>query len=362
MGDEITPALIAEIYEAATVEDGLVRLVDIVRRVVDVDNAGIWLRSGTEIRELTVSDSIAASVGPYLAYYCQIDPWSAVAKMRDRVTLGSEIYSEDKLLKGEFYTDFARHFEMTRPMGVSFDIATNTTVMISTNRGSPGRLLDDLDKARFSDLVAHLKGALTLRHRLGIERSAQGALATAFERLAFAAIVCTPEGEVLFANDAARTLEAERAIRLNGSQGGLSAMTAEKTNGLRRLIAAAATRGEAGSLALGTDGLVLALVTPLPGARPELNQGRALVTLRRADAVAGPSLELLRQLFDLTPAQAHLCVQLARGLTFEAAAAERGVALSTARTHFSTILRKTGTDNLRDLLRLLGSMPQINHM
>ncbi|AWN36139.1 hypothetical protein [Methylobacterium radiodurans] len=68
---------------------------------------------------------------------------------------------------------------------------------------------------------------------------------------------------------------------------------------------------------------------------------------------------MLPQLFGLSPAQAALCVQLARGLTFEAAADERGVALSTARTHFLGILQKTGAANLRDLLRLLGTLPQV---
>lgn len=360
LDDVLSPAQIAEIYEAAIEDDGLARLVGIVSRIADVDSAGIWLRQGMEVIDLTVSESIAASMGPYLAYYARLDPWAAALMGSSRVTLGNEIVDEGELVQGEFYTDFARHFGMLRPMGATLDIGPGIVASVSTNRASRAHLLDASDKARFSVLAVHLRGALRLRHRLGGERVLRRDLAAAFDAMLFGAVICGPDGAVQFANDAARALEGARLLQLRGSGGALAAASSEQTARLRAAVAAAAGTGHPGGLPLtGADGLsVHALVTPLPGTVPDARRGRALVTLRRADAVAGPAAAVLRQLFALSPAQATLCVQLARGLTFEAAAEERGVALSTARTHFLGILQKTGTANLRDLLRLLGALPQ----
>lgn len=360
LDDVLSPAQISEIYEAAIEDDGLARLVEIVGRIADVDSAGIWLRQGSEIIDLTVSEAIAASMVPYLAYYARIDPWAAAMMASSRVTLGNEIVDEAQLVQGEFYTDFARHFGMLRPMGATLGIAPGVVASVSTNRASRAHLLDGTDKARFAVLAVHLQGALRLRHRLGGERVLRRDLAAAFDGLQFGAIICGPDGTVLFANDAARALEAARLLQLRGPGGVLTAATSEQTARLRGAIAAAAGSGQPGGIQLaGAEGSdVHALVTPLPGAAPDSRRGRALVTLRRADAVAGPAEGRLRQLFGLSPAQAALCVQLARGLTFEAAADERGVALSTARTHFLGVLQKTGAANLRDLLRLLGTLPQ----
>jgi DNA-binding CsgD family transcriptional regulator len=43
----------------------------------------------------------------------------------------------------------------------------------------------------------------------------------------------------------------------------------------------------------------------------------------------------------------------------EEIAAERGVAISTLRTHFAEIFARTGAENQRDLIRLLGMLPPV---
>jgi DNA-binding CsgD family transcriptional regulator len=123
----------------------------------------------------------------------------------------------------------------------------------------------------------------------------------------------------------------------------------------------AAALGQARAMRLTGPGgdSVPVLVTPCPQAfGPVEEPGRVLLSM--AGPMAGePSAGLLQELYRLSPAQAELCRALATGRTFEAAAQERGVAVSTMRSHFAEILRKTGAGNLRDLLRLLAALPQV---
>ncbi len=65
----------------------------------------------------------------------------------------------------------------------------------------------------------------------------------------------------------------------------------------------------------------------------------------------------LERQFGLTPAEAALSLEIARGLGRSAAAKECGISVSTARTHLSRIFRKTGTHRQAELVRVILSHP-----
>jgi DNA-binding CsgD family transcriptional regulator len=66
-----------------------------------------------------------------------------------------------------------------------------------------------------------------------------------------------------------------------------------------------------------------------------------------------PSASLLNTLFDLTPAEVRLAMDLASGLSVTQSAAERGVTVKTARTYLDRIFYKTGTHHQSQLVALL---------
>ena len=68
---------------------------------------------------------------------------------------------------------------------------------------------------------------------------------------------------------------------------------------------------------------------------------------------------ILAEAFELTPAEARVAVELSHGKTAEEVAAERAVALGTVRTQIKSLLAKTGVHRQGDLMRLIGSLPQI---
>ncbi|WP_132252791.1 helix-turn-helix transcriptional regulator [Methylobacterium segetis] len=357
MPDPLSPERIAALYEAAGEPDALRRMAAIVQSVMDTETAGIWLVEEGRVCDLTVTDDIAASTAPYLAYYHRIDPWSAARRQPGRVFLGPEQVDEDMLLRSEFYNDFARHYGMRRPMGLAMPLEPGIIGTVSVNRAAGSRLLDVADKDRLADLGLHLGAALRLHRRFRAVGARGGEAADALDALAFGIVVCGPNGRVRRLNRAAEDLARAGAGLALGPRGALAAASPGESADLRALVQGAAA-GRPGAMRLrGKDGIRLSvLATPLGAGRAAPS---ALLTLRRDDAPAAPAPALLQRLFGLTPAQAALCGQLAAGLTFEEAAAARGVAVSTARTHFLGILARTGTQNLRDLLRLLGTLPPL---
>lgn len=98
-------------------------------------------------------------------------------------------------------------------------------------------------------------------------------------------------------------------------------------------------------------------IVPLCGDARELagTDGLLLIATRATNA-AIPGVDLLRLLFDLTPAEARLTRRLLEVGKLDLAAQQSGIGLETARTHLSRVFSKTGTNRQPDLIRLLSGM------
>ncbi len=121
---------------------------------------------------------------------------------------------------------------------------------------------------------------------------------------------------------------------------------------LRRLVAAAA-RGEGGLEA------ERALQVPRPSRRPPYVvrvaplAGAALcAVVDRADRPT-PRAEELASLFDLTPAEARVAIEIARGDVPKVVAARLGTSYATVRTQLQRVYDKTGAASQADLVALL---------
>jgi DNA-binding CsgD family transcriptional regulator len=72
----------------------------------------------------------------------------------------------------------------------------------------------------------------------------------------------------------------------------------------------------------------------------------------------GPAkLDLLVQLYGLTPKEAEIAVNLSQGKTVEQTAEQLGMTYQTARTHLRRLFIKTGTSRQTELLLLLARLP-----
>lgn len=138
---------------------------------------------------------------------------------------------------------------------------------------------------------------------------------------------------------------------------------------LHRLIADVAQRnGEGGGRT--TCGLriqrpvgrrpLTALVTAL-GSKNVLQNGEAVVAVLANDPEHAPAIEvqMLRDWYGLTPAEARVAMLLASGLSVDEIVERLDIGANTARTHLKSIFAKTDTRRQGELIRLLLSNPTL---
>ena len=75
--------------------------------------------------------------------------------------------------------------------------------------------------------------------------------------------------------------------------------------------------------------------------------------IRDAERKSEASREMVRRLFDLTPAEASLALALANGLSLDEAADTLNIRKNTARAHLRSIFSKIGVTRQTTLVRVL---------
>lgn len=357
---DVPSGLIADIYDAAAREDGLACIAESIAGFMGVRGAVVMLHRSGVPPETYASEVIREQNHLYMAYYHRLDPWreAGFAGGPDRVFLASELFPERDLVQTRFYTEFARHMGMFRPLSGYLDLGAGQLAAFGVEEPFATQLFEPQDKGRLDSLLPFVKRALRLRLDVNALRSRADLGFRALDTLGVGVVVCRADATVVHANPAAHRLS-ERGIRISPRGEPIQSGGEGESAKLRRLIGEAAA-GERGSMRLhgGTHEPIATLVTPVPDG-VGLPGGHAMLTLRVESAVPAPTVAILRSLYGLSLIQAQLCVSLAAGRTFEECAAERAVSVTTARSHFTAILRRTETSNLRDLLRLLGALPDV---
>lgn len=217
----------------------------------------------------------------------------------------------------------------------------------------PGPLHDDLEVLR-----PHLPHALRLLRIVDRARRETEVTRSLADSVGHAVAVIDAEATLIVANRAFRRLAARQAaMTLTGDRLSLAAGDAQAR--LSALLSDGAQRWASGRRFAGGAlnmprpaparplGLILA---PVPdGPRPLFR-----LHVSALEAVPVPPTEILRGLFDLTPAEARLLRALMQDQRIEDVAASRGVSVTTVRTQLAHLFRKTGTNRQPELVRLAG--------
>lgn len=212
-------------------------------------------------------------------------------------------------------------------------------------------------------LQRHLAQALRLQVRLQSVELERDAAFESLDHMASGVVLVDERGEVCFANRAAEQV-LSRPGALSGAAGRLRAAAWEDDRRLQRLL------GEATSIDGGRCGGGLALkgeegeqpvtleVLPLgeTGIRAGRARPRAAVFLGGASEPVRPPIELLREAFGLTAAEARVATELAEGLSPKEIAERLRVSANTVRTHLAHLFDKTGTRRQPQLVKRLSSV------
>ncbi len=204
-------------------------------------------------------------------------------------------------------------------------------------------------------LRPHLARAGLVAGRLGLERARTAV--SILREIGLPAAIMSGSGRVLTANP---LFEGMADVFLSTAYGGMAiadqtanalfqqAIAQNRDNRVVRSIPVAAIKGR--------PALVVQLL-PLRRAAHDIFSGADILVVATTVGTGAtvPSPNVLSGLFDLTPAEARLAVELASGHSVQEAAMEIGIAVKSARTYLERIFRKTETSRQSELVALLKS-------
>lgn len=351
------PELIDRIYEAAAVPSlwkgqGVLELLAQVGECTDaaffaVNNKGLngWATNDTcmEKMQIYLRDNWVLR-NPYME--------SAERQARfsePRFLLDTEVMSADEMEKSSYYQDFMKPHGVYWHAGTSIISPTGDVLKISVHRSYERGPLNPEVARRLTALRPHIARAALLTARLRFEQVRATVEAFDMVGLATAAI---RNGRLVLASASFEamlpTVVQDRLARLMFTQPSADVCW-------RSLLDAPIKSGGSFPIAAtATHPTMVAHVLPIVGASHDIfGVADTLLVVTSAGRENDIDPKIIEGLFDLTPTEAAIARDLARGDSLNAIALRRGVAVGTVRSQLKAIFNKTGTHRQADLVRLL---------
>jgi DNA-binding CsgD family transcriptional regulator len=354
--------LIGKIYDAANDDGDWNDLVVTIAFAFGSESCAIQTRSGDRTELLRMTQNFTPDLlQQYQKHYYRTDEWANAAMLRplNSVYFTRELVSERRLVRSEFY-EYLKELGVVDGLGVVFPIGKHEIGVASVHCG---RTPFGEDQRQIMELLLpHIRRALEFRSVILHESLKHSLAARAFDRLPLAAILVDSVGKVHYANHAAESL-LRKGDGLTVRNGRLSADAPSSTQKLLDLV----KRACADNVELSGPPLPLALALPrlrhssltllsIPmraDFREILPQEPvAMLLVRDAERDIGGA-EVLQTLFGLTPAEARLAYELARGSDLEQIAALKAVSMHTVRSQLKSVLQKTGMRRQSELVALV---------
>jgi DNA-binding CsgD family transcriptional regulator len=302
----------------------------------------------------------------YNDYYYSLDPF--VGLPADRVVTVDEVFGETGWLASELYKQFLKPSDVRYIMGADLRTESGVECRFRVCRKHGASHFSARDKAFCALLLPHLRRAVELHSRLDVVESERRMYASAIDRMQVGTVTLDESGAIMSTNSVADEILAE-ADGMRIAHGTVEATDAQENRTLQRLVRHALLGhfGKAGPLVeampitRGGDkpklGVLVRTVPLSDWSEDNRRRPATVLFLRDPDRKSQRAQEVVRKLFDLTPAETSLALLLTNGLTLEEAAEELDISKNTARAHLRSIFSKTGVTRQATLVRiLLGSV------
>ncbi|TAH46680.1 MAG: helix-turn-helix transcriptional regulator [Betaproteobacteria bacterium] len=325
--------------------------VTLILRSPDASNLGMMIAVGVE-----GGDKVT-----YLPYGHTTTPF--VNQPVDKVFTVEDLMTEAEWRRTPYFQHWCQPNDVYHVMGADISTPDSGKLRFRITRGEAAEKFSALDRARCEALLPHLRRALHIHNLLDRSESLGELYSQAIGRLSVGTIVLDDTGKVLEQNLIARELlAANDGLKLVG--GRLEASYPSDNRELQQLIRNAFARhagdpltvASAMSVARPSGQVSLGVVVePVPSQEWAEGKGQPAVVVYIRDA-AGKSLAsttAAKQLFNLTPAETALAMELANGLSLEEAAESLNIRRNTARAHLRSIFSKTGVRRQTELVRIM---------
>jgi DNA-binding CsgD family transcriptional regulator/PAS domain-containing protein len=357
--------LLAAIYEGPLEPVPWKSALDLLRRHLRASYVTLMLRPPSADRDALMVNSAGdwpiTREAEYNKHYYALDPF--VDLPQDRVVTVQELIGDANWRESEFYKQFLKPLDILHALGA--DIRTDDGLECRLRVARPHREppFSENDKALCTIVLPHLKRAVRLHSQLEVMDSERRLYASTVDRMLVGTVTLDETGAVLKSNPVAEEMlhEGDGLRLVNGV---LRADLAAENRDLQRLVKQALSGNTGGKAAVvdaisitrkSTRGKLGVLVRSLPNTGSSKAKRRPSVALfiRDAERKSDASREMVRRLFDLTPAEASLALSLANGLTLDEAADGLHIRKNTARAHLRAIFSKIGVTRQTTLVRVL---------
>lgn len=364
LSSEVLSSIIGDIYDCVLDPDGWTGVMIRITVAIDAAYSTIALASTTDSygRFAAQSPWDPEQMRLLEGYSFDAIPGLTGAVMGDVDTPVATLsqMSEGELRSTPFYQNWAGPQGLREACVTKFVHTTDRIGLLSCTTRVDRGAVTSREQQFLALLSPHLRRASLIGDMLDQAQVTAHPYREVLDNLAVSIVLTDPDGAIYYANPMAERMFSEQGPiqSLNGLLNGRNPSTA---CALRNAIARAA----GGDASLGTRGIGLPISSagdpPAVAYVLPLTSGTARAALRPASAAvfvstttsATPLPEaVLATLFDLTPAEARVLLQIGRGLAPAQVADLLDISENTLKTHLSRIFVKTNTRRQVDLVRL----------
>lgn len=293
----------------------------------------------------------------YAEHYFRVDPTREVGMAMPPLDVFAcyDVFDERERSRHEYFVDFTRRADIGDVVALGTAPIAGRRHVLSLQRPADAPAFGEEAKRLLSLIGPHLQRAREVEARLREAELARLELEAGIDQVATPAFIVDAAGRTRHRNLAASAFFVQfpaafrRSAELHLADPALDAR-------LKAAIARAARPGGESTVLLlplrqgESAEVVVAPLLPRPGVSWE--RPLALVAILKADMNPETVAWRLRQLYDLSPAEARVAAAIGLGRTVGEVAAATGVKEATLRTQLRAVFQKTGSRRQSDLARI----------
>ena len=353
--------LINEIYECSFAPDLWPNVLDQLARIADAFGGTFFVATSTRVQSWTASEPLRAGLELF-AKTDLVTRGGRVARLRAAQHAGflgePELYdTEEEMAADPVYRELLWPAGLGWGTGTAVPLPTGETLCLTLERFRTRGPIETAIVQQLDALRPHLARSALMSARLQLERARIASETLAL--LGLPALVFDHQGRVLAANHLIEALTDQ--IRWHARD--RVALKDSIANALlQQAVANLDVEGAAPVLSFASRGVeasaaMVVHVVPIRGASRDIFQRCAgVLVMMPVTFPQAPPVELVRSLFDLTPAEARVARSLTSGETVETIASTTGVSRNTVRTQLQGVLEKTGCSRQAEVVALLSGI------
>ena len=368
-GDDLLTTI--EAVHAAGLDDTL--WPDALKRVSRLFGAVGATLENFDIRALTLRDFYIVGLphgaaDPYLEYYAKHNPRANYAfRHLSRQTLCDYDFIDERSMdRDPYYTEYLTSIGLRYFLTGQISNTPDSQAVVSIQRSRRQGHVERSDVARMRRLIPHLRQAWDVTTRLKRAERSERAFERALDWLADGVALLRADGRILYANKSFREI-ARRDGAFRVRKGAIEFAAA----GARaRFAAAHAAAMQVNDASIGTcdfavarragDTPYMVSVRPVAPAREGPNRlppgAATIVFVHNPLHYHAGSVQILRDAFGLTEAEAGVAKALQDGVALGDYARERMLSLNTVYTHLRRIKEKAACHRMPELIRKLNEL------